>query len=141
MVILLVVRIPVFIFAVRAVAWRSVKQQYVLTSTMQAEFLAIYEATSMAMWLKNFMSMLKVIDSIQRPIQLWNNNSAAVYFAKGNKRFGMRHLKLKFLSGKEKIQDGQKVLNHIGTDSMIADPLNKAYLIMCFIGMLIAWVY
>ncbi|CAL2233251.1 unnamed protein product [Prunus armeniaca] len=87
-----------------AVAWKSVKQQYISTSTMQAEFLAIYEATSIAMWLKKFMSMLKVVDSIQRPIQLWNDNSAAVYFAKGNKRSGrLRHLQLKFLSAKENI--------------------------------------
>ncbi|CAL8099507.1 unnamed protein product [Prunus armeniaca] len=87
-----------------AVAWKSVKQQYISTSTMQAEFLAIYEATSIAMWLKKFMSMLKVVDSIQRPIQLWNDNNAAVYFAKGNKRSGrLRHLQLKFLSAKEKI--------------------------------------
>ncbi|KAI5339047.1 hypothetical protein L3X38_018319 [Prunus dulcis] len=59
----------VFLFAGGAVAWRSVKQQYISTSTMQAGFLAIYEATSIAMWLKKFMSMLKVVDSIQRPIQ------------------------------------------------------------------------
>ncbi|BBH08689.1 transposable element gene [Prunus dulcis] len=110
-----------------AVAWKSVKQQYVSTSTMQAEFLAIYEATSMTMWLKNFMSMLKVVDSVQRPIQLWNDNSAAVFFAKGNKRSSrMRHLQLKFLSAKEKIRDGQTALSHIGTDLMIVDPLNKA---------------
>ncbi|CAL9020658.1 unnamed protein product [Prunus brigantina] len=96
--------VVVFMFAEGAVVWKSVKQQYVSTSTMQAEFLAIYEATSMAMWLKNFMSMLKVVDSMQRPIQLWNDNSAAVYFAKGNRRSSrMRHLQLNFLSAKEKI--------------------------------------
>ena len=38
----------------------------------------------------------------------------------------MRHLQLKFLSVKEKIRDGETALNHIGTDLMIADPLNKA---------------
>ncbi|CAL2240845.1 unnamed protein product [Prunus armeniaca] len=116
----------VFLFAGGAVAWKSVKQQNVSTSTMQAEFLAVYEATSIAMWLKNFMSVLRIVESIQRPIQLWNDNSAAVYFAKGNKRSsGLRHLQLKFLSAKEKIRDGFTTLDHIGTDSMIADPLNK----------------
>ncbi|CAL8999519.1 unnamed protein product [Prunus brigantina] len=116
----------VFLFAGGAVAWKSVKQQNVSTSTMQAEFLAIYEATSIAMWLKNFMSVLKIVESIQRPIQLWNDNSAAVYFAKGNKRSsGLRHLQLKFLSAKEKIRDGHTALDHIGTDFNIADPLNK----------------
>ncbi|KAI5338097.1 hypothetical protein L3X38_017368 [Prunus dulcis] len=70
----------VFLFAGATMAWKSMKQQHVSTSTMQAEFLAVYEATSMAMWLKTFMSMLRVMDSIQRPIQLWNDNTAAVYF-------------------------------------------------------------
>ncbi|CAL8998294.1 unnamed protein product [Prunus brigantina] len=116
----------VFLFAGGPVAWKSVKQQYVSTSTMQAEFLAVYEATSIAIWLKNFMSVLRIVESIQRPIQLWNDNSAAVYFAKGNKRsLGLRHLQLKFLSPKEKIRDGLTTLDHIGTDSMIANPLNK----------------
>ncbi|CAL2278471.1 unnamed protein product [Prunus armeniaca] len=116
----------VFLFAGAAVAWKSMKQQYVSTSTMQAEFLAVYEATSMAMWLKNFMSMLRVVDSIQRPIQLWNDNTATVYFAQGNKRScGMRHLHLKFLFAKEKIRDGETALSHIGTNFMIADPLNQ----------------
>ncbi|KAI5350152.1 hypothetical protein L3X38_003043 [Prunus dulcis] len=93
---------------------------------MQAEFLAVYEATSVAIWLKNFMSMLNIVESIQRPIQLWNDNSAAVYFANGNKRSsGMRHLHLKFLSAKEKIRDGETALSHIGTELMIADHLNK----------------
>ncbi|XP_016649716.1 PREDICTED: glutamate receptor 1.4-like [Prunus mume] len=61
-----------------------------------------------------------------KPIQLWNDNTAAVYFAQGNKRSnGMRHLHLKFLSAKDKIRDGETALSHIGTDFMIADPLNK----------------
>ncbi|CAL9000863.1 unnamed protein product [Prunus brigantina] len=61
-----------------------------------------------------------------KSIQLWNDNTAAVYFAQGNKRSsGMRHLHLKFLSAKEKIRDGETTLSHIGTDFMIADPLNK----------------
>ncbi|BBG99367.1 hypothetical protein Prudu_009033 [Prunus dulcis] len=62
-----------------AMAWKSMKQQYVSTSTMQAEFLAVYKATSIAMWLKTFMSMLRVVYSIQRPIQLWNDNTAAIF--------------------------------------------------------------
>ncbi|XP_070017841.1 secreted RxLR effector protein 161-like [Nicotiana sylvestris] len=40
------------------VSWRSVKQTIVATSTMEAEFIACYEATSQALWLKNFISGL-----------------------------------------------------------------------------------
>jgi hypothetical protein len=35
-------------------------------STMQAEFIACYEATRQAVWLKNFISVLKVIDNIYK---------------------------------------------------------------------------
>ncbi|KAL6272883.1 hypothetical protein ACE6H2_023575 [Prunus campanulata] len=78
------------------------------------------------MWLKNFTTSLGVVESIQRPIQLWNDNSATVLFAKGNKRTkASRILEVKFFAVKEKIRDGHTVLEHIGTNEMVADPLTK----------------
>jgi len=76
----------VFLFEGAAVSWKSVKQSIVTTSTMQAEFIACYEATCQAIWLKNFLISLKVLGTIEKPIQIWNDNNSAVLFAKGNKR-------------------------------------------------------
>ncbi|CAL9021467.1 unnamed protein product [Prunus brigantina] len=116
----------VFTFAGAAVSWRSIKQPLTVASTMLAEFLACYEATAQAMWLKNFITSLKIVDSIHKPVQLWNDNSAAVLFAKGNKRTkASRILDVKFLTVKEKIRDGYTVLDHISTNDMVADPLTK----------------
>ncbi|CAL9015427.1 unnamed protein product [Prunus brigantina] len=116
----------VFTFAGAAVSWRSIKQSLTVASTMLAEFLACYEATAQAMWLKNFITSLKIVDSIHKPVQLWNDNSAAVLFAKGNKRTkASRILDVKFLTVKEKIRDGYTVLDHISTNDMVADPLTK----------------
>ncbi|BBG99469.1 transposable element gene [Prunus dulcis] len=70
--------------------------------------------------------LLKWVESIHRPIQLWNDNSAAVTFAKGNKRTrGSRLLDVKFIIVKEKISQGYTTIDHIGTEQMIADPLTK----------------
>ncbi|BBG99822.1 transposable element gene [Prunus dulcis] len=109
-----------------SVSWRSVKQPLTAGSTMFAEFLACYEATSQAIWLRNFIISLNVVESIHRPIQIWNDNSAVVLFAKGNKRTkGSRLLDVKFIIVKEKIAQGYTDISHISTDRMIADPLTK----------------
>ncbi|CAL8119255.1 unnamed protein product [Prunus armeniaca] len=97
----------VFLFAGAATSWRSNKQPLTVASTMLAEFLACYEATTQAMWLKNFITSLGVVESIQLPIQLWNDNSTTVLFAKGNKRTkASRILEVKFFDVKEKNRDG-----------------------------------
>ncbi|KAI5349975.1 hypothetical protein L3X38_002866 [Prunus dulcis] len=116
----------VFLFGGGAISWKSVKQTHTATSTMQSEYIACYEAASQAIWLKNLITSLRVVDSIERPVQIWNDNSAAVFFTKSNKRSsGTKHLKFKYLSVRENIRDGLVKLDHIGTHFMIADPLTK----------------
>ncbi|CAL8139461.1 unnamed protein product [Prunus armeniaca] len=79
-----------------------------------------------AIWLKNLITSLRVVDSIERPVQIWNNNSAAVFFTKSYKRSSCtRPLKFKYLSIRENVRDGLVKLDHIGTHSMIVDPLTK----------------
>ncbi|KAI5352350.1 hypothetical protein L3X38_005241 [Prunus dulcis] len=104
----------VFLFGGAAVSWRSVKQPIRTTSTMQAKFIACYEATCQAIWLKNFLTSLTVLGTIERLIQIWNDNSSAVLFAKGNKRsIGGKPLSLKFQYVKEKVSEGCIALDHL----------------------------
>lgn len=117
----------VFLLAGGAISWKSVKQSTVAASTMQAEFVACYEATIQAAWLKNFITGLRVVDSISRPIQIYCDNNGAVFYSRNNKRSaGTKHLEIKFLLVREKIKQGHTRIDHIDTHSMIADPLNKA---------------
>ena len=117
----------VFLMASGAVSWKSVKQGQLAGSTMQAEFIACYEATSQAVWLRNFIIGLRVVDSIARPVQIYCDNSAAVFYSRNNKRsVGTRILDVKFLSVREKIKEGKTKIDHISTHEMITDPLNKA---------------
>ena len=46
----------IYLLAVGAISWKSVKQFLVASSTMEAEFVACYEAYNHGIWLRNFVS-------------------------------------------------------------------------------------
>ena len=114
------------LLAGKAVSWRSIKQTIVASSTMEAEFIACYETTSQALWLKNFISGLKVIDSISRLLKIFCDNSAAVFFAKNNKSGSRsKHIDIKFLMVRDHVKKQEVIIEHINTELMIADPMTK----------------
>uniref|UniRef100_A0A2N9IWZ4 Integrase catalytic domain-containing protein n=1 Tax=Fagus sylvatica TaxID=28930 RepID=A0A2N9IWZ4_FAGSY len=94
----------VFMLAGGVISWKSVKQTLTASSTMQAEYVACYEATLQAVWLRNFISRLEIVDSISKPLTIYNDNSAVVCFSKNNKRSsGSKHMHIKYLVVREKI--------------------------------------
>nr|CAN60411.1 hypothetical protein VITISV_036515 [Vitis vinifera] len=105
----------IFILAGGAISWRSVKQTMTATSTMEAEFISCFEATSHGVWLKSFISGLRVMDLISRPLSIYCDNSVAVFMAKNNKSGTIR----------EWVKEKKVVIEHISTELMIADPLTK----------------
>ncbi|KAL0386360.1 UNVERIFIED_CONTAM: Retrovirus-related Pol polyprotein from transposon TNT 1-94 [Sesamum latifolium] len=72
----------IFIIVSGAVSWRSAKQILIATSTMEAEFVSCFEATSHGVWLKSFISSHRIMDSISRPLRIYSDNSAAAFMAK-----------------------------------------------------------
>ena len=68
-----------------AVSWKSAKQSLVATSTMEAKLIACFEATSHSEWLKSFVSRLRIVDSISRPLKLYYDNSTVVFLVKNHK--------------------------------------------------------
>ena len=75
----------VFTLANGAISWKSSKQRIGTANTMHSEFLACYEVVGQAVWLKQFIPGLKVVDSISKPLTLYCDNKAAVFFAHNNK--------------------------------------------------------
>ena len=63
-----------FTLAEGTISWRSGKQGVMDASTMQAEFVACYDAIGQKVWLKNFIPALRVVDSISRPITMHCDN-------------------------------------------------------------------
>jgi hypothetical protein len=116
----------VFMLASGAVSWRSAKQTLTATSTMEAEFVSCFEATSHGVWLKSFISGLRVVDSISKPLKMYCDNSAAVFMAKNNKSGSRsKHIDIKYLAVRERVKENKVVIEHVSTELMIVDPLTK----------------
>jgi hypothetical protein len=85
-------------------------------STMQAEFVSCYDATGQAVWLKNFISRFKIVDSISRPITMQCDNQAAVFFCANDKLTGAsKHIDLKYRIVKDRNRDRTLSIEHIST--------------------------
>ena len=116
----------IFKLADGAVSWRSAKQTLTATSTMEAEFISCFEASSHGVWLKSFISGLRIVDSISRPLKLYCDNSPAVFMAKNNKSGSRsKHIDIKYLAIRERVREMKVVIEHISTELMIVDPLTK----------------
>ncbi|KAJ9556016.1 hypothetical protein OSB04_010630 [Centaurea solstitialis] len=110
-----------------AISWKANKQSLTATSTFQAEYIAIYDATSHAIWLKNFIAGLRIVSSIQRPLTMYCDNAAAVFFTKNNKRnSGSRNIDVKYFAVRENVRDKEIEVLKIGTKEQLADPFTKA---------------
>lgn len=91
-----------------AIFWRNAKQRLVASSTIEAEFVSCFEATSQGIWLKNFISRLRVVNSISRPLKIYCHNLVVVFLAKNN-RSGSRnkHIDIKYLAIKNHVKSNE----------------------------------
>ena len=79
-----------------SISWKSGKQYVVATSTMEVEFVVCFEGTTHALWLQNFFFGLDIIDNIARPLRIYCDNSAVVFFSMNeNYSKGAKHMDLK----------------------------------------------
>ncbi|PKU76168.1 Retrovirus-related Pol polyprotein from transposon TNT 1-94 [Dendrobium catenatum] len=93
---------------------------------MEAEFIACYEASNQGIWLRNFITGLHIVDGIERPLKINCDNKAAELYSKNNRNSSkLKHIDIKFLVVKERVQSSQICIEHISTNFMIADPLTK----------------
>ena len=53
---------------------------------MEAEFIFYFEATSHGVWLKSFISGLRIMDSIFRSLSIYCDNSTDVFIGKSTNR-------------------------------------------------------
>nr|CAN79029.1 hypothetical protein VITISV_011969 [Vitis vinifera] len=109
----------IFIFVDGAISWKSVKQTLTATSTMEAEFIYCFEATSHGVWLKSFISGFRIMDSISRLLSIYCDNLAV-------------YIDIKYLTIRERVKEKKVVIEHISTELMIVDPLTKNMLPLKF---------
>ncbi|KAJ9547029.1 hypothetical protein OSB04_019572 [Centaurea solstitialis] len=88
--------------------------------------IAASDAAKEAVWLKNFITDLRVVASISRPVDIYCDNSGAVAQAKEPREHHMsRHVLRKFHLIREIIGRGDVRICKNPTDENVADPLTK----------------
>ncbi|KAJ9556852.1 hypothetical protein OSB04_011466 [Centaurea solstitialis] len=109
-----------------AISWKSSKQDTIADSTTEAEYIAASDAAKEAVWLRNFLSDLRVIASISRPIDIFCDNSGSVAQAKEpREHHKSRHVLRKYHLIREIIGRGDVRICKIPTEENVADPLTK----------------
>ena len=115
-----------FMLAEGEISWKSAKQTIIVSSTMEAKFVACFEATVYGLWLRNFISGLGIVNSVSKLLRIYCDNCTTVFFSKNDKYSkGAKHMKLKYLTVKEDVQKQRVSIEHINTQLMVADPLTK----------------
>ena len=75
----------------------------------------------------NFISGLSVVDSIARLLKIFCDNTTAVFFSKNDKySSGPKHIEIKYLVVRERVQKQQVSIENLSTTMMIVDTLTKA---------------
>ncbi|GJY21418.1 hypothetical protein Tco_0393984 [Tanacetum coccineum] len=90
----------VFVLNGGAIDWKSAKQSIFITSSVKAEYIAAYNASKEAVWVRKFISGLGVVPPLEEPINMYCDNTGAITIAnesgitKGARHF---HAKVHYL--------------------------------------------
>ena len=109
------------------------KQTLMATSTMEAKFFSYFKASSHDVCLKSFVVGLRIVDSIQRPLRLYCDNSTVVFLAKNDKSGSQsKHTDINYLAIRVRVKEHKVVIKHISIELMVANPLTKGMAIKNF---------
>ena len=66
------------------------------------------------------------MDGIESPLKIFCDDKSAVLYSNDNRSSTKsKHIDIKFLVVKKRVQSGQVSIEHIGINFMVADPLTK----------------
>ena len=83
--------------------------------------------------MKIFVVGLKIVDSIERPIKIFCDNRASIFFSKNNKSGSRsKHIDIKYVRVRDNIKRHEVFIEHISIELMIADPMTKGLPIKLF---------
>jgi len=119
-----------FIFSGAAVSWGSKLQKTLALSTMEAEYMALCEASKEAVWLN------KLVQSVASqglrtaiscgPINIKVDNSGCIDFSKKPvEHKHTKHIKIRYHFLREPITTDKVTLEQCATDDMVTDPMTK----------------
>lgn len=107
------------------ITWNTRKQTSVATSSTEAEYMALYERVTEAIWLKSVLSSVNY--DIVKPISIYEDNQSCMKIAQdptNHKR--TKHIDIKFHFIREQTQKQIITLKYVPTVDQLADAFTKA---------------
>ena len=95
---------------------------------MEAEYIAASEAVKECVWLKEFLSSLKIVESASRPVTVYCDNQAAIKVSRDPKFHSKsKHIEARYHYIRDVINRLKFVqLEYLPSVNMVADPLTKS---------------
>nr|GEY38127.1 hypothetical protein [Tanacetum cinerariifolium] len=98
------------------------------TSSAEAEYIATFDASKEAVWVRKFISGLGVVPTVKEPISMYYDNTVAIAIAnESGITKGARHFRVKVHYLREIIEYGDIKLEKVHRDDNLADPFTKAF--------------
>nr|GFA47271.1 hypothetical protein [Tanacetum cinerariifolium] len=117
----------VFVLNGGVVDWKSTKQSIFATSSTDAEYVAAFDASKEAVWIRKFISGLGIVPTIKEPISMYCDNTGAITIAKDDGvTKGARHFRAKVHYLRKTIKLCDVKIEKIHIDDNLADPFTKA---------------
>nr|GFB72103.1 putative retrotransposon protein [Tanacetum cinerariifolium] len=117
----------VFVINGGAVDWKSKKQTTITMHSAQAEYVTASEAAMEAVWIRKFVGDLGVMPSINKPTNMYCDNSAAIIFAnEPGIMKGARHFLRRYHYVREQVKTGEIKLIKVHTYDNLVYPFTKA---------------
>ncbi|KAF4772601.1 hypothetical protein HAV15_012150 [Penicillium sp. str.  len=115
----------VFFLAGGPISWSSKQQTCVTKSSAEAEYYALSDAGSQALWLQRLLLDLRV-HKASEPVHLYCDSQSAIAMSQGHKHSSRsRHIEVHHHWIREKVQEGKIRISHIPGAQNIADGLTK----------------
>jgi hypothetical protein len=107
-----------------AVSWSSKRQEIVVLSTTEAEYVAATHAAKEALWLRTFVS--EIFGPISNATTLYSDNQSAIALSKDHQYHARtKHIDIRFHYIRWIIDEGKLKLVYCPTEDMVADTLTK----------------
>jgi hypothetical protein len=108
-----------------AIDWRSKKQNTVALSSTEAEYMALADATTRLIWIRN---ILEEIGFKQGTTTIYEDNNSCAFIANdAGSSDRTKHIDVRYHFVREKIQDGSVKVVRIDTKDQVADGFTKPF--------------
>ena len=105
------------------ICWNTKKQRSVADSSTAVEYMALYDATKEALWLK---SLAKTVNINVNNVLFYEDNNRCIAIANNPSSYKLaKHIDIKYHYSREQIEKGNIRLKHVITEKQIADILIK----------------